>query len=137
MKITEMEVTNMGMVGSLEPAERLLDSYSNNSEDREKLIISQLTSNPFDIKLPESSNTLGNDNMMLNAYLNSMGLDFETGFKQYDIDKINKDLTDEDIILLGSVLEIYNVQDKEFDMSDFVKDMDKYTEEVEEFYKED
>ena len=44
---------------------------------------------------------------------------------------------DEDIILLGKVLEIYNVQDKEFDMSDFVKDMDKYAEEVEEFYKED
>ncbi|QXN67931.1 hypothetical protein FPHOBKDP_00181 [Listeria phage LPJP1] len=92
-----MEYTNSGLVGSLEPIERLTDAYSNNTEDRSNLVKAQLLGNPFDIKLPKKSDTISNNNKIINSYFKSIGVEINTDpdYKN-DFDNIEK-LSDEDI----------------------------------------
>ena len=131
IRLGEMEVTNFGLVGSLDAINRLLDSYSNNSEDRNNLILSLLTGNPFDYELPEPSHTMGNNNIMFNSYLKALGVEFEEDFEPTIVDRLRLELEEEDIVLLGKVIEHYNVSGEEIDLEDFISNTRSYYEEIE------
>ena len=69
-----MEVTDLGLIGSLGPVEELLDQYANNSEARKELIYNLLTNNPYDLNTDMTpKTTIGNNNKVLNAYLLAIG----------------------------------------------------------------
>ena len=75
---TEMEVTDLGLIGSLLPVEQLLDQYANNAEARKELIYNLLTSNPYDLKTDmKPKQSIGNNNKVLNAYLMALGVKYD------------------------------------------------------------
>ena len=88
-----MEVTDLGLIGSLGPVEELLDQYANNAEARKELIYNLLTSNPYDLTTDMTpKTTIGNNNKVLNAYLLSIGAKYVADSEDPLLDAM-KDMT--------------------------------------------
>ena len=78
VKKTEMEVSDLGLIGSLGPVKELLDQYANNGDARKELIYNLLTSNPYELNTEMAAKTtIGNNNKVLNAYLLALGVKYE------------------------------------------------------------
>lgn len=79
IKLGEMEVTNMGIVGSLKPVEDLLDQYANSSSSRKELIEKLLTGNPYDLDTTRTTTKdIGNNNKIFNSYFKAIGLEYSS-----------------------------------------------------------
>ena len=86
-----MEVTDLGLIGSLGPVKELLDQYANNGDARKELIYNLLTSNPYDLNTEMTAKTtIGNNNKVLNAYLLALGVKYEESAPEKVTDLLNE-----------------------------------------------
>lgn len=92
IKLGEMEVTDLGLVGSLGPVKELLDQYANNSQARKELIYNLLTSpSPYNLQTEGSPrNDIGNNNKVLNMYLLALGVQYTSSDDDPLLDKLIK-----------------------------------------------
>lgn len=90
IKLGEMEVTDLGLVGSLGPVKELLDQYANNSQARKELIYNLLTSpSPYNLQSEGKPVTdLGNNNKVLNMYLLALGVKYTQSDEDPLLDKL-------------------------------------------------
>ncbi|MFA6709461.1 MAG: hypothetical protein WCR79_07185, partial [Fusobacterium sp.] len=70
------EITNLLLGSNVKDIKEILNSYANNTTDRNNLLINQLTGDPFDPEV-ELSGTQSNNAKLIKALLNSMGIDLE------------------------------------------------------------
>ena len=142
IRIGEMETTNLGMVGSLGPVTDLLMSYANSPTARMNLILSLLTSNPFEIEIKNTKSKDSNNKKILKSYLNALGIKFindkdpevALSYNSETSDFIDS-LTNKDLLILTAEMEMSG---EEFDLAEFKEnldtlrkeyDIDKYLEE--------
>lgn len=118
IKMGEMEVTNTGIVGSLAPIEKLLDQYSNNSEDRKDFITHQLTDNPYEIKSSGKSGSIGSNNKILNSYFSSLGINV---IKNEDIAELDGFMKDLSVFELESMLDEYQKDPESFNPMEYLR----------------
>lgn len=69
-----METVNSSIIGSVKPIIDLCDKYGVNSEDRNKLVMKLLTSDPFNPDISFKSSTKGNNNKIFESLLLSIGI---------------------------------------------------------------
>lgn len=75
IRIGEMEISNLDLCNNMADIKTLLDTYANNKQAREQLIVECLTGNPFDIEVPEINEaTKSNNAKIIDALLYSIGL---------------------------------------------------------------
>lgn len=130
IRIGEMETTNLGMVGSLGPVTDLLMSYANSPKARLNLILSQLTSNPFDIKIKKIESKDSNNKKILKSYLNALGIKFINEKDPEEALKINSETSDcidslsnSDLLILASEMEL---RQEGFDLAEFMVSLDEF-----------
>lgn len=130
IRIGEMETTNLGMVGSLGPVTDLLMSYANSPKARLNLILSQLTSNPFDIKIKKIESKDSNNKKILKSYLNALGIKFINEKDPEEALKVNSETSDcidslsnSDLLILASEMEL---RQEGFDLAEFMVSLDEF-----------
>lgn len=130
IRIGEMETTNLGMVGSLGPVTDLLMSYANSPKARLNLILSQLTSNPFDIKIKKIESKDSNNRKILKSYLNALGIKFINEKDPEEALKVNSETSDcidslsnSDLLILASEMEL---RQEGFDLAEFMVSLDEF-----------
>lgn len=130
IRIGEMETTNLGMVGSLGPVTDLLMSYANSPKARLNLILSQLTSNPFDIKIKKIESKDSNNKKILKSYLNALGIKFINEKDPEEALKINSETSDcidslsnSDLLILASEMEL---RQEGFDLAEFMVSLEEF-----------
>lgn len=74
IRLGEMEITNLFISKSVDDVLDMLNMYSINKEDRGIMNEVLLTEDPFNITKIETSNTLSRTSLILDTYLNSLGL---------------------------------------------------------------
>ncbi len=86
IRLGEMETVNSSIIGSVKPIIDLCDKYGINTEDRNKLVMNLLTTDPFNPDISFESNTKGNNNKIFESLLLSIGIKLNV-----DVDKPKED----------------------------------------------
>lgn len=131
------------MVGSLGPVTDLLMSYANSPSARMNLIISLLTSNPFEIEIKKTKNKDSNNKKILKSYLNALGIKFindkdpevALAYNSETSDFIDS-LSNKDLLILTAEMEMAG---DEFDLAKFKDNLDILREEydIDSYLKEE
>jgi DNA-directed RNA polymerase beta subunit len=76
VRVGNMEIPNLSLANDMDSIMDLLNSYSNNEENRRELAIALLTGNPFDVNV-ELSEVESSTSKILNSLLTSIGYQIE------------------------------------------------------------
>ena len=105
-------------------------SYANSPKARLNLILSQLTSNPFDIKIKKIESKDSNNKKILKSYLNALGIKFINEKDPEEALKVNSETSDcidslsnSDLLILASEMEL---RQEGFDLAEFMVSLDEF-----------